>query len=46
MRLLKEMMTTHCPNSDFELSMGMSNDYHLAVKNGATIIRIGRNLFS
>jgi pyridoxal phosphate enzyme (YggS family) len=46
MRLLKEMMTTHCPDSDFELSMGMSNDYHLAVKNGATIIRIGRNLFS
>ena len=29
-----------------ELSMGMSNDYHIAVKHGATIIRIGRKLFS
>ena len=28
-----------------ELSMGMSNDYHLAVKHGATMIRIGRKLF-
>ena len=24
-----------------ELSMGMSNDYKLAIKNGATMIRIG-----
>lgn len=29
-----------------ELSMGMSNDYHIAVKHGATIVRIGRKLFS
>lgn len=29
-----------------ELSMGMSNDYHIAVKHGATMIRIGRKLFS
>ena len=28
-----------------ELSMGMSNDYEIAVKEGATIIRIGRKLF-
>lgn len=27
------------------LSMGMSSDYELAVKNGATIVRIGRGLF-
>ena len=27
------------------LSMGMTNDYGLAVENGATIIRIGRGLF-
>ena len=27
------------------LSMGMTNDYVLAVENGATIIRIGRGLF-
>ena len=29
-----------------ELSMGMSNDYHIAVKHGATMVRIGRKLFS
>ena len=29
-----------------ELSMGMSDDYEFAVKNGATIIRIGRKLFT
>ena len=29
-----------------ELSMGMSDDYPVAVRNGATIIRIGRKLFT
>ena len=29
-----------------ELSMGMSDDYLFAVRNGATIIRIGRKLFT
>lgn len=29
-----------------ELSMGMSNDYKIALKEGATIIRIGRKLFT
>jgi len=28
-----------------ELSMGMSNDYKIAIKHGATIIRLGRILF-
>jgi uncharacterized pyridoxal phosphate-containing UPF0001 family protein len=28
------------------LSMGMSGDYVAAVKNGATIVRIGRTLFN
>ena len=28
-----------------ELSMGMSNDYKIALREGATIIRIGRKLF-
>jgi pyridoxal phosphate enzyme (YggS family) len=28
-----------------ELSMGMSDDYHIAIEEGATIIRIGRKLF-
>lgn len=28
-----------------ELSMGMSQDYHVAVEEGATIVRIGRSIF-
>lgn len=29
-----------------ELSMGMSNDYEIAAKEGATMIRVGRKLFT
>ena len=29
-----------------ELSMGMSDDYKVAVKEGATMVRIGRKLFT
>ena len=29
-----------------ELSMGMSNDYKIAIRDGATIIRVGRKLYS
>ena len=29
-----------------ELSMGMSDDYEVAVRNGATMVRIGRKLFT
>lgn len=29
-----------------ELSMGMSNDYKIALEEGATIIRIGSKLFN
>ena len=28
-----------------ELSMGMSNDYKIALEEGATMVRIGRALF-
>jgi uncharacterized pyridoxal phosphate-containing UPF0001 family protein len=28
-----------------ELSMGMSNDYPLAIASGATMIRVGRTIF-
>ena len=33
-------------NSLKELSMGMSNDYECAIKNGATVVRIGSKIFS
>jgi len=32
-------------NNIVELSMGMSDDYHLALKSGATLVRLGRILF-
>lgn len=28
-----------------ELSMGMSNDYHIAIEEGSTLVRIGRAIF-
>ena len=33
-------------NSLKELSMGMSNDYECAIKNGATFVRVGSKIFS
>ena len=30
---------------DGELSMGMSNDYMLAIEEGATVVRVGSALF-
>ena len=32
-------------NNLSELSMGMSNDYECAIKNGATFIRVGSKIF-
>ena len=29
-----------------ELSMGMSSDYHIALKNGSTYLRIGTAIFN
>ena len=45
-RSTKEQMEKrfNCEMSD--LSMGMSQDYKVAARNGATILRIGRKLFS
>ncbi len=39
---LKDKYPTHALN---ELSMGMSEDYHIALEEGATMVRIGRALF-
>ena len=33
-------------NNLFELSMGMSSDYEIAIKNGATFVRVGSKIFS
>ncbi len=32
-------------NSFSELSMGMSNDYHIAIEEGSTLIRVGSKIF-
>ena len=42
---LAKMMTEKSSLKLKELSMGMSNDYLLAVKKGATMIRLGRIIF-
>ena len=33
-------------NNLTDLSMGMSNDYECAIKNGSTFVRIGSKIFS
>ena len=41
-RELRELAATHGVS---ELSMGMTNDYAVAIEEGATIVRIGRAIF-
>lgn len=46
MRLLKQELEKKYSCNLVELSMGMSNDYKIALEHGATMIRIGRKLFT
>jgi len=42
LRRLRDFLSKHIPEVDWsELSMGMSNDYVVAVQEGATIVRVG-----
>jgi len=47
LRTLREQLSRNLPPGVAlnELSMGMSNDYELAVESGATIVRVGSALF-
>jgi pyridoxal phosphate enzyme (YggS family) len=45
LRELSERSGADWPGSGLELSMGMSDDFELAVEEGATIVRVGRALF-
>jgi hypothetical protein len=47
LRELRDAMKSECPPSVHltELSMGMSNDFEIAIRAGATIVRIGSLLF-
>ena len=40
------LQSMHCDAVELtELSMGMSNDFRVAIEEGATIVRVGRALF-
>jgi PLP dependent protein len=46
LRLLRDRLRTELPaNSWQHLSMGMTDDYTVAIEEGATIVRIGRAVF-
>lgn len=43
---IQQQVTSRFPNLDLrELSMGMSNDFELAIAEGATLVRIGTAIF-
>jgi pyridoxal phosphate enzyme (YggS family) len=46
LRLLRDELVRQFPNAEWqELSMGMTDDYAVAIEEGATIVRIGRAIF-
>lgn len=45
LRELSDRCRSHWPELGPELSMGMTDDFEIAVEEGATIVRIGRALF-
>jgi len=45
LRTLREYLSDALDHSFPELSMGMSDDYQIAVEEGATMVRLGRALF-
>ncbi len=45
LRRLSERLRTRWAGLGPELSMGMSDDYPIAIEEGATIVRVGRALF-
>jgi hypothetical protein len=45
LRELRDRLATTSALALSELSMGMSEDYELAIEEGATIVRVGRAVF-
>ena len=45
LRELRDDLAAHLPGCWDELSMGMTDDFELAVEEGATMVRIGRAIF-
>jgi hypothetical protein len=47
LRLLRDELAQRHPEADWRhLSMGMTNDFEVAIEEGATIVRIGSAIFS
>jgi uncharacterized pyridoxal phosphate-containing UPF0001 family protein len=45
-RRLRERLAQRCPSAGWdELSMGMTDDFEVAIEEGATIVRVGRAIF-
>jgi uncharacterized pyridoxal phosphate-containing UPF0001 family protein len=43
---LRDRLRQDLPDGKWEhLSMGMTDDYHVAIEEGATIVRVGRAIF-
>jgi uncharacterized pyridoxal phosphate-containing UPF0001 family protein len=42
---LRNYLAENLPGSWDELSMGMTDDYEIAIEEGATMVRIGRAIF-
>jgi pyridoxal phosphate enzyme (YggS family) len=46
LRHLRDQLRQELPDVDWQhLSMGMTDDFHIAIEEGATIVRIGRAIF-
>jgi len=46
LRTLRDALAADFPDSDWHtLSMGMTDDYPIAIEEGATLIRVGRAIF-
>jgi pyridoxal phosphate enzyme (YggS family) len=46
LRELRDRLRQELPDGHWEhLSMGMTDDYHVAIEEGATIVRVGRAIF-
>jgi pyridoxal phosphate enzyme (YggS family) len=45
LRLLRDRLQQQCDRPIEHLSMGMSNDFEVAIEEGATLVRIGTALF-
>ena len=47
LRLLRDELQQHFPQADWRhLSMGMSDDFEVAIEEGSTLVRVGRAIFS